>query len=115
MAITKLTSSALPGQRVSSVPAVTGSYTSLLAPWIGGASAPSDASGGYRSLSAFWIGGASEATSTTTGGGPDTGGRKRYESRYTLPDSVTKNFWAEKIKKEDEEIVLIIEAILRCY
>ncbi len=92
-----------------------GGYKSYTAFWLGGAASPSTTMGGYRSLSAFWIGGASEATSTTTGGGPDTGRRKRYESRYTLPDSVTKNFWAEKIKKEDEEIVLIIEAILRCY
>jgi hypothetical protein len=36
-------------------------YTGLLAPWIGGASAPQPglANGGYRSLLAFWAGGAS--------------------------------------------------------
>lgn len=46
-----------------------GGYKSLLAPWIGGASAnPAAAVGGVRSLLAPWIGGAAASATAQTGG-----------------------------------------------
>lgn len=72
--------SALPLLGLSSAPSSTqGGVRSLLAPWVGGASAPSAPAtqGGYRSLLGFWIGGASAGsapTPPTPGGNPNGGG-----------------------------------------
>lgn len=72
--------SALPLLGLSGTASTTqGGYRSLLAPWVGGASAPSAPAtqGGYRGLLGFWIGGASAGsapTPPTPGGNPNGGG-----------------------------------------
>lgn len=43
---------------IAAAPITTGSVRSLLAPWMGGASAPSPTQAGFRSFLAPWIGGA---------------------------------------------------------
>ena len=75
---------------------MTGSVRSLLAPWLGGVSGPSQQKG-YRSLLAFWMGGVCpgeaapdpEPTPAPAGGyNPQGGGgrRRRRRRRHSLRD-----------------------------
>lgn len=89
----------------------------MLAPWIGGASAPSTPAtqGGYRSLLAFWAGGATGLAGTPTPGGVIFGGGGGGRVRAYNEPSLGEDF-PERIPyndSDDEEVILILSQMLR--
>lgn len=77
-------------------------YRSLLAPWIGGASAPGSApaAAGYRSLLAFWMGGVSGFTSSPVPPTPPSPPVSQLDGRRY-----------EWIFRDDEDICLILASV----
>lgn len=82
-------------------------YHSLLAPWLGGVSAPAlpVAQAGYRSLNAFWMGGTSSGAAATT---QDPGGYWRTEYQLAYERLQDRKRKALRIHRDDQEILELL-------